>query len=187
MTENKIIKVLDDIWTFGHEPTDEERLAANKAIALIQELEQYRAIGTVEECREARERQRVKKPVKDEYDHKCCPNCGWVVYKDEWGGRYLTHCENCGQAISWGGRRIMPIAHIEPPTKEEIEEYKKSKHEEFLKSFSDKEKMQRMKPKAVGRMGRIKFGICPKCNHCLVESDRFCGECFQRIDWIDNP
>ncbi len=51
----------------------------------------------------------------------------------------------------------MPIVHIEPPTKEEIEEYKKSKHEEFLKSFSDKEKMQRVKPKAVGRMGRLKI------------------------------
>lgn len=79
----------------------------------------------------------------------------------------------------------MPIVHIEPQKKEEIEEYKKSKHEEFLKSFSDKEKMQRVKPKAVGRMGRLKFGICPKCSHCLVESDRFCDECFQRIDWSD--
>lgn len=65
------------------------------------ELRQYRAIGTVEECREARERQRRKKPVKDEYNHDCCPNCGWAVYQEEWGDRYLPHCENCGQAIDW--------------------------------------------------------------------------------------
>lgn len=77
----------------------------------------------------------------------------------------------------------MQIAHIELPTKEEIKEYKKRKHEEFLQSFSDKEKMQRMKPKAVMRMGRLKFGICPRCNHCLVEIDSFCDECFQRINW----
>lgn len=80
----------------------------------------------------------------------------------------------------------MPEIHIEPPTKEEIEAYKKAKHEEFLESFSDEEKMKRMKPKAVVRMGGVKFGICPKCNHCLVESDSFCDECFQRIDWSDS-
>lgn len=77
----------------------------------------------------------------------------------------------------------MPVIYIEPPTKEEIEEYKKAKHEEFLKSFSDEEKMQRMKLKAIIRFGKLKIGICPKCNHCLVESDSFCDECFQRIDW----
>lgn len=81
----------------------------------------------------------------------------------------------------------MPIIHIEQPTKEEIEEYKKLKYEEFLKSFSDEEKMQRMKPKAVARIGQLKIGICPKCSHCLVESDSFCDECFQRIDWSDSP
>lgn len=79
----------------------------------------------------------------------------------------------------------MSIVHIEPPAKEEIEEYKKAKHEDFLKSFFDKEKMEKMKPKAVARMGQIKFGICPKCSHCLVESDSYCDECFQRIDWSE--
>lgn len=67
----------------------------------FEELERYRAIGTVEECREARERQKPKKPVKDEYNHACCSSCGWIVHKDERGGRHLPHCENCGQAIDW--------------------------------------------------------------------------------------
>lgn len=75
--------------------------AMHEAIIALNEIQQYRSIGTVEECREARERQRAKKPVKDEYNHDCCPNCDWIVYKGEWGGRYLPHCENCGQAISW--------------------------------------------------------------------------------------
>ncbi len=61
----------------------------------------YHKIGTIEECREAMERQRGKKSVKDECNHDCCPNCGWIVYQDEYGGRYLPHCENCGQAIDW--------------------------------------------------------------------------------------
>lgn len=48
------------------------------------------------------EGQRGKKPIKNEYNHECCPNCGWIVYQEEWGGRYLPHCENCGQAIDRG-------------------------------------------------------------------------------------
>lgn len=75
--------------------------AVEMAIKALEEIQQYRAIGTVEECREAMERQRARKPVKDKYNHDCCPNCGWIVYQDEYGGRYLPHCENCGQAIDW--------------------------------------------------------------------------------------
>lgn len=68
---------------------------------VVSALEEYSEIGTVEECREAKERRMAKKPVKDRYHHDCCPNCGWIVYQDEWGGRYLPYCENCGQAIDW--------------------------------------------------------------------------------------
>lgn len=69
----------------------------------VNRLREYESIGTVEECRAAVEKQRAKKVVKDEYNHDCCPNCGWIVYQEEWGGRYLPHCENCGQAIDWEG------------------------------------------------------------------------------------
>lgn len=79
----------------------------------------------------------------------------------------------------------MHIVHIEPPTKEEIEEYKRLKHEEFLKSFFNEEKMQRMKPKAIVSMRGVKYGLCPKCEHCLIEGDSYCDECFQRIDWSE--
>ena len=72
-------------------------------VSILEELIQYRSIGIVEECRAAVEKQRAKKVVKDEYNHDCCPNCGWIVYQEEWGGRYLPHCENCGQAIDWEG------------------------------------------------------------------------------------
>lgn len=65
------------------------------------ELGKYYAIGTVEECRVAVERMKPKKAVKDEYDRLTCPNCTWIVYPDEYGGRSLPCCENCGQAIDW--------------------------------------------------------------------------------------
>ena len=67
-----------------------------------EELEQYRNIGTVEECREAVEKQKLKKPVKDKYNHNCCPNCGWIVSGEGgYGEEFCPHCENCGQAIRW--------------------------------------------------------------------------------------
>lgn len=109
MTENEIIEILDDIWTFGNKPIENERLAVNKAIDLIQELQQYRVIGTVEECREARERQLPKKPIMKpfyedmEEEYLCCPACGDILTdripmdnKD-----FYFHCLNCGQKLDW--------------------------------------------------------------------------------------
>lgn len=66
------------------------------------ELDAYKEIGTVEECREAVEKQKPKKPVKDKYHHNCCPNCGWIVSGEGgYGEEFCPHCENCGQAIQW--------------------------------------------------------------------------------------
>lgn len=103
MTENEAIEELklNIEMPFGINISKE---AAKLAIKALKEIQQYRAIGTVGECRKAMERQKPKKPVKDKYNHDCCPDCGWIVYQDEWGGRYLPHCENCGQAILWGNK-----------------------------------------------------------------------------------
>ena len=58
--------------------------------------------GSVEECREAVEKRKPKKPVKDKYHHNCCPNCGWIVSGEGgYGEEFCPHCENCGQAIQW--------------------------------------------------------------------------------------
>ncbi len=81
------------------------------AIKALEEIQQYRAIGTVEECREARERQRGKKPNitigKTEEDKlACCPICegnlDWT-YNGFWRKGSPKYCSNCGQAISWEG------------------------------------------------------------------------------------
>ena len=66
------------------------------------ELDAYKEIGTVEECREAVEKQKAKNPVKDKYHHNCCPNCGWIVSGEGgYGEEFCPHCENCGQVIRW--------------------------------------------------------------------------------------
>ena len=77
-----------------------EKEALLMVVQSIREVQQYRKIGTVEECREAVEKQKLKKPVKDKYNHNCCPNCGWIVSGEGgYGEEFCPHCENCGQAI----------------------------------------------------------------------------------------
>lgn len=84
----------------------EDEASLDYAIKAIKEIEQYRAISTVEECREARERQRAKKPniwgdsYDDEgnmiYDMYNCPNCGKSYEVDYHEYKF---CPECGQAI----------------------------------------------------------------------------------------
>lgn len=67
---------------------------------IVRALEEYIKIGTVEECREARERQIPIKPkgiYKTRYiwDSAYCPVCGCGITA-RW-----NFCQSCGQAISW--------------------------------------------------------------------------------------
>ena len=83
------------------------------AISALKEIQQYRAIGTVEECREAVEKQKPQKPkdslkidpVIDENGayvdadttvYLLCPNCGEMVGIEDNCDRF---CHECGQAI----------------------------------------------------------------------------------------
>lgn len=84
-------------------------------ISALKEIQKYREIGTVEECREAMEKQKPKapkdsikiKPVIDENGayvdadvtvYLLCPNCGEMVGIDENVDKF---CHECGQAIQW--------------------------------------------------------------------------------------
>ena len=87
--------------------------AIDTAIEALKEIQQYREIGTVEECREAVEKQKPKAP-KDELKinpvidcngayvdadttvYLLCPNCGEMVGIDENVDKF---CRECGQAI----------------------------------------------------------------------------------------
>lgn len=79
-----------------------EDYAIEEAIKALEEIQQYRVIGTVEECREAMEKQIPKKPRDVEYDYSyfVCDNCGTIIYtSDEFESHH--YCLNCGQAIEW--------------------------------------------------------------------------------------
>ena len=104
ITEKEAIKLLNESYIVDYEgDTDRQRINLEKfLISTLEEIHQYREIGTVEECREAVEKQKAKKFVKDKYHHNCCPNCGWIVSGEGgYGEEFCPHCENCGQAIQW--------------------------------------------------------------------------------------
>lgn len=68
------------------------------AIKAINELEDYYAIGTVEECKEARERQIPKKPIHDGL--YACPNCHTIMLQGAFEAKGKC-CKECGQALDW--------------------------------------------------------------------------------------
>lgn len=82
-------------------------MADELAIKALEEIQKYRAIGTVEECREAAEKQMPKKPdyegdgyadghiVYDTWICPCCGKCYEVDFDD------YKYCPECGQAIDW--------------------------------------------------------------------------------------
>ncbi len=65
--------------------------ACEVAIKTLEEVQQYHAIGTLEECRAAVEKQTTKKPIVQQ-----CPACGNAVMLSD--GKC---CSNCGQRLDW--------------------------------------------------------------------------------------
>ena len=65
-------------------------------------ISDYESCGTVEECREATEKQKPKKPLAgvDNYgnEYSICRECSEVVGIK---GNKLNYCPDCGQAIQW--------------------------------------------------------------------------------------
>ena len=72
--------------------------ALNMAMTTLKEIQQYREIGTVEECREAVEKQKPKKPHRNykKFSGLWC-KCGWYLGQKQCLD--IKYCPNCGQAI----------------------------------------------------------------------------------------
>ena len=108
MTENEAVEALRLINTSRVHPFyswEEMAEVRDIAISALKEIQQYREIGTVEECREAVEKQNPKVPDYEGdgyadgymvYDTWICQNCGkkYEVDYDDY-----KHCPECGQAI----------------------------------------------------------------------------------------
>ena len=106
MTENESIRYLEITKICAEDGSvgELQRQMCDMAISALKEIQQYREIGTVEECREAVEMQKAKKPRDIEYDKSyfVCDNCGESIYTTD---NFESHkyCLNCGQRIDFGG------------------------------------------------------------------------------------
>ena len=65
---------------------------------LEQENHEYSCIGTVEELKEAREKQIPKKPRFYAHNYYCT-ECGNLVGNNEFKWQRFLYCDKCGQAI----------------------------------------------------------------------------------------
>ena len=96
------VKELDDTM-YAYNPAYMNAL--DMAIEVLKEVQQYREIGTVDECWKAVEKQTPKKCIKDscpDHTHYKCPSCGKIQktkYDDSTFGCILNNCSNCGQAL----------------------------------------------------------------------------------------
>ena len=105
--QKSMVAYFEDVFR----PVDKE--ASDYVFAALKELEQYRKIGTLDECREEREKQVPKKPENissTKYrDGKGCSDCDVVLChycrKRLRVKRRRDYCDNCGQAIDWSGER----------------------------------------------------------------------------------
>lgn len=70
------------------------------------ELDAYKEIGTVEECRKAVDKQKPKKIIIRDWNPTKCPTCGHELSTSLGDGYYkhptfLERCPKCGQTIQW--------------------------------------------------------------------------------------
>ena len=117
MTESEAIKELHKIRPRGGIIPQKRADALDVAIQALEEVQQYRAIGTPEECRAAVEKQKEIKPkeLKNIYPSGQyeCPVCGYCVGKHKYFkstplGETLANCKmefnycpDCGQKLDW--------------------------------------------------------------------------------------
>lgn len=98
MDESKAIKIIKQ--EMGWESKSSTLRAFEEAIKALEEVQQYRKIGTAEEYREAMEKQREKQiidntPTEDDMWYQC-PTCKGDLTKIRG-----FCCPYCGQRLSW--------------------------------------------------------------------------------------
>lgn len=110
MLENKLIKTEKEAIEClkKNKPTSGFYMlqeAVDMAICSLEEIQQYRALGTVEELRVARDKQIPKKVIPrhirkyDGFDDGECPTCENSVLRDAFSND--VYCDECGQKLDW--------------------------------------------------------------------------------------
>ena len=96
--------VVDNLYLHKGRDIGKPRKATLLTDDSVDMWEAYKQIGTVEECREAVEKQKAKKSVDydEDFGYFVCPSCGSTVIADEFSDHKFCLC--CGQALMWEER-----------------------------------------------------------------------------------
>lgn len=99
LTEIQQYRVIGTVKEFKNYIDILNKTDADELAKIIDEWLLYQKIGTVAECREARERQRGKKPIRiapcKSVNYFKCSSCGNFLSIDK------PFCEECGNAVDW--------------------------------------------------------------------------------------
>lgn len=101
MTESEAIEAIQfDLKIGGEIHSKVLRDAVDVAIQALEEVQKYREIGSIEECRASREKQISKKPLYIA-NLGCtalwlCPVCERRIIRSD-----LVYCHQCGQKLDW--------------------------------------------------------------------------------------
>lgn len=118
MTENEAIERLKCMRLFmeindrnsENKFLEDDYIANKMAVSSLEEIQQYRSIGTIEDCKEAMKGQQAIKPKRKVQNEDLKIGC--VTFKVGTKTYWCPHCEKaitgsdhycrwCGQAISW--------------------------------------------------------------------------------------
>ena len=105
------IKALEEVQQYRKNGITVKNAVENMCNLICAEslIAEYRAIGTVDECRAAMEKQTAKRPKEYEDKYYACPVCGnvllhkWEKYPDKLMDKSngLPYCLGCGQHLDW--------------------------------------------------------------------------------------
>ena len=96
----KAISVTLEMNDFHKSSLLERKEALHMGIQSMREVEQYRALGTVEELKEAREKQVAKKWVECPYaDLIMCPSCNAEFSTIDNCTEQFEYCPKCGKRL----------------------------------------------------------------------------------------
>ena len=89
-------------WYNDGEQNGKNFLPFQTAIEALEEVQEYRKIGTVEEFREAMKKTNPMKPeaFDKDFDYYKCPVCGEIIWSTDNINEH-NYCLNCWQAIDW--------------------------------------------------------------------------------------
>lgn len=99
------IKALEEIQQYREIGLTPELIEAMRGhnIAMINDLEEYQEIGTVEEFKALKEKSVAKKPLfikRSFIQFYACPHCSTNEHYEKVFSK-MRHCENCGGAFDW--------------------------------------------------------------------------------------